>query len=74
MIPKTIGNMVGGGLFVGAIYWCLYVTSEGDMEVSFDLGGQASAMEAGGPMVRDGKLDMSTVIEGMPSHGEMARN
>lgn len=52
LIPTTLGNMVGGGLFVGAIYWYLYLTGEGAVDVSFDMGGLASAMEAGGPMGR----------------------
>lgn len=24
LIPVTLGNIVGGGLFVGAIYWYIY--------------------------------------------------
>lgn len=75
LIPTTLGNMVGGGLFVGAIYWYLYLTGEGNVEVSFDLGGLASAMEAGGPMGRDRRLDEmrrqeNGVIVGVPSHGQ----
>lgn len=50
MIPTALGNMIGGGLFVGGMYWYLYLTGEGDVDVSFDMGGLASAMEAGGPM------------------------
>ena len=53
LIPTTLGNMAGGGLFFGAIYWYLYLTG-GEVEVSFDPGGLASAMEAGGPMGREG--------------------
>ena len=48
--------MVGGELFADAIYWYLYLTREGDLEISFDLDGLASAMEAGGPMVWDKRL------------------
>lgn len=53
LIPTTLGNIVGGGLFVGGIYWYLYLTGEGDVEVSFDTGPLASAMRFGGPMGRD---------------------
>ena len=72
MIPTTIGNMVGGGVFVAAIYWYLYLTGEGEVDVSFDLGVLASALEAGGPMGRDGRMENGSdnVIEGVPSHGQ----
>jgi len=50
LIPTTLGNIVGGGLFVGAAYWYLYLTGEGQIEIAFDTGGLQSAMEAGGPM------------------------
>lgn len=52
LIPTTLGNIVGGGLFVGAMYWYLYLTGEGNVDISFDLGSLQSAMEAGGPMGR----------------------
>ena len=32
LIPTTIGNVVGGGLFVGAVYWYLYLTGVGPHE------------------------------------------
>ena len=50
MIPTTIGNILGGGIFVGTAYWYLYLTGEGDVEVDFNLGSLGSAMTAGGPM------------------------
>ena len=50
MIPTALGNTVGGGLFVAAIYWYLYLTGPGAEEIQFDLGGLDTAMEAGGPM------------------------
>lgn len=50
MIPAALGNIVGGGLFVGAMYWYLYLTGNGADEIKFDMGGLDSAMEAGGPM------------------------
>lgn len=77
-IPAAIGNMAGGGLFVGGVYWYLYLTGE-DVEVSFNIGGLQSAMEVGGPMGRVRKFDtqrMETnpenglpVIEGVENHG-----
>ncbi|KAK4696677.1 hypothetical protein P7C71_g1286, partial [Lecanoromycetidae sp. Uapishka_2] len=50
MIPTTLGNLIGGGLFVGGVYWYLYLTGTGQDEIKFDIGGLDSAMEAGGPM------------------------
>ena len=50
MIPTTLGNIIGGGLFVGAAYWYLYLTGEGAVDIDFNIGGLNSAMEAGGPM------------------------
>ncbi|GAB7355382.1 hypothetical protein MBLNU459_g5903t1 [Dothideomycetes sp. NU459] len=50
MIPTALGNMVGGGLFVGTAYWYLYLTGEVAVGLDFNIGGLASAMEAGGPM------------------------
>ncbi len=28
LVPVTLGNVVGGALFVGSIYWWLYMRSE----------------------------------------------
>ena len=50
MIPTTLGNLIGGGLFVGGIYWYLYLTGEGSDDIRFNIGGLDSAMEVGGPM------------------------
>ncbi|KAF2771084.1 Formate/nitrite transporter [Teratosphaeria nubilosa] len=36
LIPTLLGNMLGGGLFVGAVYWYLYLTGEGGVELSDD--------------------------------------
>ncbi|KAK4555165.1 hypothetical protein LTR86_007931 [Recurvomyces mirabilis] len=52
MIPTLIGNMIGGGLFVGATYWYLYLTGDDGVSVDFNTGSLATAMEAGGPMRR----------------------
>ena len=45
MIPTTLGNIVGGGLFVGGIYWYLYLTGPGSDGITFELGGLDTAME-----------------------------
>ena len=52
LIPTTLGNIIGGGLFVGAAYWYLYLTGEGSIDIDFNIGGLDTAMEAGGPMGR----------------------
>ena len=50
LIPTTLGNIIGGGLFVGSVYWYLYLTGIGPHEIKFDLSGLDTAMEVGGPM------------------------
>ena len=50
MIPTALGNMVGGGIFVGAAYWYLYLTGEVGVHISFNIGSEQTALEAGGPM------------------------
>lgn len=50
MIPTTLGNVIGGALFVGGMYWYLYLTGEGSDDITFNVGGLDSAMEVGGPM------------------------
>lgn len=35
MIPSVLGNIVGGGLFVGVLYWYLYLAGN-DVEIHFD--------------------------------------
>ena len=55
LIPTLIGNIIGGGLFVAAAYWYLYLTGEGSVQVDFNIGSLTTAMEAGGPMGPDKK-------------------
>ena len=50
MIPTALGNIIGGSLFVGGMYWYLYLTGEGSDNITFNIGGLDSAMEVGGPM------------------------
>jgi len=78
LIPTVIGNMIGGGMFVGAAYWYLYLTGEGSIDIDFNVGSLESAMEAGGPMggkrqlqniggqtaVENGAMSNGMVIEG----------
>ena len=52
LIPTTLGNIVGGGLFVGAAYWYLFLTGSGSVDIDFNLGSLNTAMEAGGPLGR----------------------
>lgn len=35
MIPSAIGNIIGGGLFVGGVYWYLYLAGT-EVEIHFD--------------------------------------
>ncbi|KAK7709478.1 hypothetical protein SLS57_008682 [Botryosphaeria dothidea] len=50
MIPTALGNITGGGLFVGTAYWYLYLTGEVGVNVRFDIGSLSTAEEVGGPM------------------------
>ncbi|CAF0739746.1 unnamed protein product [Adineta steineri] len=36
MIPVTLGNILGGGLFVGVTYWYLYLIEKVDTELKID--------------------------------------
>lgn len=51
MIPTAIGNIIGGFVFMALPYWYLYLTGiGGDVQIHFDLGTVATAIEVGGPM------------------------
>jgi hypothetical protein len=66
--------MFGGGLFVGAVYWYLYLSGERDVGASFEVGAVQSAIrEARGPMGRGRGLKGSTII-GVPSGREGEAN
>jgi len=48
--------MVGGSLFLGTMYWYLYLTGEAGVRIQFDLGGIDSATEGGaGPLKIEGR-------------------
>lgn len=52
MIPAALGNIVGGGLFVGVLYWYLYLAGT-EVPIHFDTPGQESALyQQGGPVSR----------------------
>lgn len=56
MIPSGLGNIVGGGLFVGAVYWYLYLAGN-EVEIHFDTSPADIAMfEQGGPISRNVSL------------------
>ncbi|KAL8867270.1 MAG: hypothetical protein Q9174_005770 [Haloplaca sp. 1 TL-2023] len=70
MIPAAIGNIIGGGLFVAAAYWYLYLTGTGSVDIDFNIGSLDTAMEAGGPLgnmgstSRQGGKQRPEVIDG----------
>jgi hypothetical protein len=67
LIPTTLGNIVGGGLFVEAFYWYLYLSGEGDVGVSFEVGAVQSAIQdSAGPMQRE-RSGKANIIVGVPS-------
>ncbi|KAI4098827.1 MAG: hypothetical protein L6R37_006281 [Teloschistes peruensis] len=46
LIPTLLGNIVGGGVFVGAMYWYLYLMGTGAIDVDFNTsGGLGNAVE-----------------------------
>lgn len=50
MIPSLLGNIVGGGLFVGALYWYLFLAGE-DVPIHFDNAANDTATyQQGGPL------------------------
>ena len=64
LIPAAIGNTIGGGIFVAAVYWYLYLTGEGSVDIDFNLGSLNTAMEVGGPMGRMGSGEHQSVKHG----------
>lgn len=36
MIPSLLGNIVGGGVFVGLVYWYLFLAGGEEVEIHFD--------------------------------------
>ncbi|OQO03027.1 hypothetical protein B0A48_11311 [Cryoendolithus antarcticus] len=54
MIPALLGNTIGGGLFVGVVYWYLYMTGDEAVSPDFDKpnslhGTESTADEMAGP-------------------------
>lgn len=70
LIPTTLGNIVGGTVFVALPYWYLFLTGPGSVDIHFDLGGEASAVnEQSGPdrkLMRNG----TNVIHGREINGD----
>lgn len=67
LIPTLLGNLVGGGFFVGTAYWYLYLTGEVGVGIDFNTASLATAMEAGGPMrggrgTRDRQRSEQTIV------------
>lgn len=70
MMPTLLGNLLGGGLFVGTAYWYLYLTGQDNIQIDFDLSAIQTATEAGGPMPHDKRKPVqrgseATVINGV---------
>lgn len=52
LIPTTLGNIIGGALFVATPYWYLYLTGEAGVEVDFNLSAITAAIQQGGGPMR----------------------
>ncbi|CAF1162452.1 unnamed protein product [Adineta steineri] len=37
LIPVTLGNILGGGIFVGFIYWYLYLAKKPDNDINISM-------------------------------------
>ena len=37
LIPVTLGNIIGGGIFVGAVYWYVYIKNNKSMKEKIDI-------------------------------------
>ena len=69
MIPTTLGNLIGGGVFVAGMYWYLYLTGEGSNDIKFNIGGLDSAMEVGGPMDLSRHVSLPSSVNGKEEKG-----
>ncbi|KAG4438814.1 hypothetical protein IFR05_005705 [Cadophora sp. M221] len=50
MIPALLGNIIGGGLFCGAVYWYLFLEGE-EVKIHFDeMGDERKGSAFGTPM------------------------
>lgn len=36
MIPSLLGNIIGGGVFVGLVYWYLFLSGGEEVQIHFD--------------------------------------
>ncbi|KAF8861639.1 hypothetical protein BDZ45DRAFT_250153 [Acephala macrosclerotiorum] len=53
MIPSLLGNIVGGGLFTGVVYWYLFLAGGEEVQIHFDtLPMDTAVYEQGGPLER----------------------
>ncbi|PQE22511.1 formate nitrite transporter family protein [Rutstroemia sp. NJR-2017a BVV2] len=54
MIPSLLGNIIGGGLFCGAVYWYLFLADGESIPIHFDYSPANTAVyEQGGPIQRE---------------------
>ena len=73
LIPTLLGNLVGGAVFVGLMYWYLYLTGEGSVDIDFNIGSLNSALEAGGPMGSSRKANGVPILDGQKPESEDSR-
>lgn len=78
MIPSGLGNIVGGGLFTGVLYWYLFLHNE-DVPIHFDnipseAAGFSSAPAGTGPTytMTEGKVVQGTQV--LPDSGNQAQS
>jgi formate/nitrite transporter FocA (FNT family) len=50
MIPVTLGNIIGGSLFVGVAYWYLFSVKKGEKDATPEIG--TSSLQKNGSAVK----------------------
>ncbi|RDW63472.1 hypothetical protein BP6252_11017 [Coleophoma cylindrospora] len=63
MIPAGLGNIVGGGLFVGVVYWYLYLAGS-EVTVPFDTTPAQNAVLVPSGPINQGHTPASTLHDG----------
>lgn len=79
MIPSLLGNIIGGGVFCGAVYWYLFLAHE-TVPIHFDtVDANTAVYEQGGPIQRQMTIDGAGTGYGhdvnvVPNSGNNARS
>ena len=56
LIPVTLGNIVGGGIFVAAVYWFIYIWKDKKVKMKSEQGNTGNNVELDGELSRYNKI------------------